>query len=147
MCIAVTGSSCHVTCGATGTTVQLVRATHSLQQPTISAEFFLSKSVDINVSCCKIVKKSKVLPKPHQPICQQRSMSLSPQLGTSPCCKTTNTGLVNRSVPVHAFAFANSSFYCLVTKHMGVNNLPKVGEDSMVAESQTHIHGVANPMA
>jgi len=40
MCIAVTSSCCHITRGATGTTVQLVRATHSLQQPTTSAEFY-----------------------------------------------------------------------------------------------------------
>ena len=49
MHIAVTSSCCHITRGATGTTVQLVRATHSLQQPTQLAEIFLSQSVDINV--------------------------------------------------------------------------------------------------
>jgi len=44
-------------------------------------------------------------------------------------------------------SLCHQQFLLLGDKAHVSEQLAKVGEDSMVVESQTHIHGVANPMA
>ena len=51
----------------------------------------------------------------------------SPEPETSLCCKTTSTEPVHHtSVFVYTPGFASINLYCMVTGHVGVDNLPRV---------------------